>query len=92
MVYEKIEVTRHRNVTMLAHQEVTSAFTIYIVAAIMEQTQSISITTYVFFKVTICLYLSPSNRARSLSMLIAVNVSKDTEHRTLLIIDDKCRA
>ena len=74
---------------MLAHQEVTSVFTIYIVAATIEQTQKISITTYVFFKVTICLYLSPSNRARTLSMLIAVNVSKDTTHRTLLIIDDK---
>ena len=85
-------MTRHRNVTMLAHQEVTSVFTIYIAAATMEQTQKISITTYVFFKVTICLYLSPSNRARTLSMPIAVNVSKDTTHRTLLIIDDKCRA
>ena len=85
-------MTRHRNVTMLALQEVTSVFTIYIVAATIEQTQKISITTYVFFKVTICLYLSPSNRARTLSMLIAVNVSKDTTHRTLLIIDDKCRA
>ena len=82
-------MTRHRNVTMLALQEVTSVFTIYIVAATIEQTQKISITTYVFFKVTICLYLSPSNRARTLSMLIAVNVSKDTTHRTLLIIDDK---
>ena len=85
-------MTRHSNVTRLAHQEVTSGFTIYIVAATMEQTYSISITTYVFFKVKICPYLSPSNRTRSLSMLIAVNVSKDTEHRTLLIIDDKCRA
>ena len=77
---------------MLALQELTSVFTIYIVAATIEPTQRISITTYVFFKVTICLYLSPSNRARTLSMLIAVNVSKDTTHRTLLIIDDKCRA
>ena len=34
---------------------------------------------YVRFKVTTCLYLSPSNKARSLSTLIAVNVDKDTD-------------
>ena len=35
------------------------------------------------FKVTTCLYLSPSNKARSLSTLIAVNVNKDTAHKVL---------
>ena len=35
----------------------------------------------VLLKVTACLYLSPSNKARSLSTLIAVNVNKDTEHK-----------
>ena len=33
------------------------------------------------FKVTICLYLMPNKRERSLSMLIAVIVSKDTENK-----------
>ena len=33
------------------------------------------------FKVTICLYLMPNNRERSLSMLIADIVSKDTENK-----------
>ena len=36
------------------------------------------------FKVTICLYLMPNNRERSLSMLIAVIVSKDTENKIKL--------
>ena len=35
----------------------------------------------VLLKVTTFLYLSPSNKARSLSTLIAVNVNKDTEHK-----------
>ena len=33
--------------------------------------------TYVRFRVTICLYLSPNNRARSLSTLMAAIVNKD---------------
>ena len=32
---------------------------------------------HILLKVTTCLYLSPSNKARSLSTLIAVNVNKD---------------
>ena len=35
---------------------------------------------YVRFKVIICLYLVPNNKARSLSTLMAVNVNKDTPH------------
>ena len=35
---------------------------------------------YVRFKVTVCLYLSPNIRARSLSTLMAVIVDKDTPH------------
>ena len=36
---------------------------------------------FVPLKDTTCLYLSPSNKARSLSTLIAVSVNKDTEHK-----------
>ena len=46
--------------------------------------QGISILkVYYFFplKDTTCLYLSPSNKATSLSTLIAVSVNKDTEHK-----------
>ena len=35
----------------------------------------------VLFKVTTCLYLRPSSKARSLSTLIAVSVINDTEHK-----------
>ena len=38
---------------------------------------------YVLLKVTTCLYLSPSTRARSLSTLNAVNVNKETTHRSI---------
>ena len=34
--------------------------------------------------VTTCLYLSPDNRARSLSTLIALDVKIDTRHKTKL--------
>ena len=33
------------------------------------------------FNVTTCLYLSPNNRARSLSTLIAADVKRDTPQR-----------
>ena len=36
---------------------------------------------FVPLKDTTCLYLSPSNKATSLSTLIAVSVNKDTEHK-----------
>ena len=43
--------------------------------------QNITTITYDRFKVTTCLYLNPNNRARSLSTLIALAVSKDTEDK-----------
>ena len=39
---------------------------------------------HVLFKVTTCLYLKPSSKARSQSTLIAVIVINDTEHRVTL--------
>ena len=38
---------------------------------------------HTLFKVTTCLYLSPSNRASSLSTHIAVSVYIDTEHKMI---------
>ena len=40
------------------------------------------VVTIINFKVTICLYLSPNIRARSMSTLMAVIVIKDTEYNT----------
>ena len=42
-------------------------------------TQKVATMKYVCFKVTICLYLSPDIRARSLSTLMAAIVNEDTE-------------
>ncbi len=47
--------------------------------AAISQTQVM--TTRARLNVTACLYLSPSNSARSLSTLIAVDVEKDTPHK-----------
>ena len=49
-----------------------------IVAPVVETTQKTTTIRYIRFKVTTCLYLSPNNRARSLSTLMAVSVNKDT--------------
>ena len=38
----------------------------------------------VLLKVTTCLYLRPSSKAKSLFTLIAVNVTNDTEHKVTL--------
>ena len=52
--------------------------------AATEKIQKVVVMIYMRFKVTICLYLIPNNRARSLSTLMAVNVNKDTPHNATL--------
>ena len=51
--------------------------------AATEKIQKVVVMIYMRFKVTICLYLIPNNRARSLSTLMAVNVNKDTPHNAM---------
>ena len=46
-----------------------------------DKTQKEITVTSVFLNVTKFLYLSPSDSARSLSTLIAVDIAKDTEHK-----------
>ena len=48
-----------------------------------DKIQIVVIMIYMRFKVTVCLYLIPNNRARSLSTLMAVNVNKDTPHNAM---------
>ena len=55
-------------------------------AAEKEKTQPIVTVTHTRFKVTICLYLSPNNKLRSLSTLIAVEVNKETPHNAALVM------
>ena len=85
-VYEVIEITRQIRIKMLplktiiwwsnmAHKEATRV-----------ETQRVATTIYVRFKVTICLYLSPNNRASNLSTLNAVIVNKDAPHNTKLVM------
>ena len=52
----------------------------------MLKSQRAIIRTFTLHAVTICLYLSPSNRARSLSTLIAVIVNKDTPANTKPVV------
>ena len=44
--------------------------------AATDKIQNVAVMMHVRSKVTICLYLIPNNRARSLSTLMAVNVKK----------------
>ena len=67
---------------MFPNQGCAMGLTKYVVAAKLEIAHRNVIVKYILFKVTTCLYLSPSNRARSLSTLIKVVVPKDKEHRT----------
>ena len=53
---------------------------------IMDATQNTIIVMYALLRVTTRLYLSRSNSARSLSTLIAVRVSRDTEHKIYPVI------
>ena len=50
----------------------------------MDKIQKPKTIIHVLLKVTTCLYLSPSNKARSLSTLIAVTVKKDTKQKIKL--------
>ena len=52
----------------------------------MDKTQKKITVTSVLLNVTKFLYLTPSDSARSLSTLIAVDIAKDTEHKVLLMI------
>ena len=83
-VYEAIEITEHDGMTIILHQRVIRVCETDNDAAATEKIQNVAVIIHVRFKVTICLYLIPNNRARSLSTLMAVNVNKDTPHNAKL--------
>ena len=72
-------MARHRAASISRPDEAERRFQKNINAATMEKIQKPITVMHVLFKVTTCLYLRPSNKARSLSTLIAVNVTRDTE-------------
>jgi len=49
-----------------------------IIATSRQISQNKATTIHTRLKVTICLYLNPERRARSLSTLIAISVNRDT--------------
>ena len=86
--YENIEVTRHSNIAIKPYHKVMREFQNHVAEKAVEITQRVKTITQVRFKVTTCLYLSLSNRARSLSTLIVVSVHRDAPPRIYPVI--KC--
>ena len=52
----------------------------------MDAIQKIAVMIYMRFNVTICLYLNPNDRARSLSTLMAAIVNIETSHNVKRVI------
>ena len=83
-VYDAIEITEHEGITIILHQRIIRVCETENDPAATHKTQNVAVMIRVRFKVTICLYLIPNIRARSLSTLMAVNVNKDTPHNAKL--------
>ena len=80
LAYEAIEINRQHEMTIRPNQgAIRESNTLHRVATKVT-IQRVTTMIYVRFKVTICLYLSPNNRARSLSTLMAAIVNKDIKH------------
>ena len=78
----KVVVTKHKAVPNYWYQKSIRIFqTVKVDETTKDKNQKPKAIIYVLLKVTTCLYLSPSNKARSLSTLIAVEVDKDTAHK-----------
>ena len=75
---------RHKAVAMYRNDEVITKFKKRVDAQTMDKIQKPITVIPVLLKVTTCLYLSPSHKAKSLSTLIAVTVNKDTKQKKRL--------
>ena len=71
---------------MKPYHEVMTGFQNHAAEKAVETTQRVKTITQVRFKVTNCLYLSLSNRARSLSTLTVVSVNRDAPPRICPVI------
>ena len=80
LVYEAVEITEHNGITIILYRRVIRVCEMEIDPAATDKIQNVAVMIHVRFRVTVCLYLIPNNRARSLSTLMAVNVNKDTPH------------
>ena len=79
-------MNKQRATATQSYHEVIRSFQSIIVAPAADTTQETTTMRYIRFKVTTCLYLSPNNRARNLSTLMAVSVYKDTPHKIWPVI------
>ena len=85
-VYEAIEISKQDGIVVYPYHKDIRLSKMKHKAAEKEKTQPIVTVTHTRFKVTICLYLSPNNKMRSLSTLIAVEVNKETPHNAALVM------
>ena len=81
-LYEAIEITEHDGLSIILHQMVIRVCEMKNDLVATDKIQNAAVIMHVRSKVTICLYLIPNNRARSLSTLMAVNVNKNFPHKT----------
>ena len=81
-----VEIRRYRGIAMVTYHKVMRGLQNSIAEKSAEITQVVITIAYVRPKVTTCLYLSPNNRARSLSTLMAVRVETDTPHKIYAVI------
>ena len=83
-VYEATEITEHDGISIIQYQVVIQEWEMENDPVATGKIQKVAVMINVRFRVTICLYFIPNNRARSLSTLMAVNVNKDTPHNAIL--------
>ena len=81
-----VELRRYRGIPMVTYHKVMRGLQNSIAEKSAEITQVVITIAYVRPKVTTFLYLSPNNRARSLSTLMAVTVETDIPHKIYPII------
>ena len=74
-------MTKQKAVTIYWDNETIRRFRENVDAPTTDTIQPPIAIEHVLFKLTTCLYLRPSSKARSLSTLIEVSVINDTEHK-----------
>ena len=79
-VYDASEITRQSSIVMRRCKRIIRSSSKAHKEETIAKIQMVATMIYVRFKVTICLYLSPNNRARSLYTLMAVIVIKDAKN------------
>ena len=81
-VYDASEITRQSGKVMRRWKKVIQSSSKARKEKTRAKIQMVAKMIYVRFKVTVCLYHSPNNRARCLSTLMAVIVIKGTKNNT----------